>query len=151
MKLNVKDYKIVKTKEYFKKNDLFFFVNGTNQNSLDWLIIEQGLNKIGFNYHKVLNRTTITTLNNSIYIGMSSVIKGSTFLLKPQLNQCFSKHTILNTFNPLFFELLIIKFNNKIYLINSLKSTYSLQYKETKLLLYKFGSTHLKTYYKLSK
>ena len=151
MKLSVKDYKIIKTKEYFKKSDLFFLVNGINRNSLDWLIIEQGLKTIGFDYYKVLNRTTITTLNNSIYPNISSVIKGSTFLLKPPLNKSFSKHTILTTFNPLFFELLIIKFNNKIYSMNSLKSAYSLQYKETKLLLYQFSSTHLKTCYRLSK
>ena len=151
MKLSVKDYKIVKTKEYFKTNNLFFFVNGINQNSLDWLIVEQGLNTIGFNYYKVLNKTTITMLNNSVYTNVSSVIKGSTFLLKPQLKKGFSKHTILNSFNLLFFELLIIKFNNKVYPMNSLKNIYSLQYKEAKLLVHQFSSTHLKTCYKLSK
>ena len=151
MKLSVKNYKIIKTKEFFKTSNLFFFVNGINRNSFDWLIIEQKLKTIEFYYYKVLNRTTITTLNNSIYPNISSVIKGSIFLLKPQLNKNFSKHIVLNTFNPLFFELLIIKLNHKIYSMNSLKSTYSLQYKETKLLLYQFGSTHLKTCYRLSK
>ena len=37
MKLNIKDYKILKTKKYLKDNNLFFFVNGINQNVLDWI------------------------------------------------------------------------------------------------------------------
>ena len=151
MKLSVKDYKIIKTKKYFKHNSLFFFVNGINRNSLDWLVVKQGLKTIGFDHYKILNKTTTTTLNNSIYSNINSVLKGSTFLLKPHLNKCFSKNTILNTFNPLFFELLVVKLNNKLYSINSLESVHSLQYKETKLLLYQFCLAHLKTCYKLSK
>lgn len=151
MKLSVKDYKIIKIKEYFKSNHLFFVVNGINQNSLDWLLTEQGLKTVGFNYYKILNRTTIKTLNTSIYINIKSVVNGSTFFIKPESNKYFIKQTILNTFNPLFFELLIIKLNNKVYTINSLKNTYSLEYKETKLLFCQFGFTHLKTCFKLSK
>ena len=151
MKLSVKDYKIVKIKEYFKASHLFFFVNGISRNSLDWLLTEQGLKTIGFNYYKVLNRTTVKTLNTSIYTNIKPVINGSTFLVKPKPNKYFLKQTILNTFNPLFFELLIIKFNNKIYPMSSLKNTYSLEYKETKLLLYQFNLTHLKTCSKFSK
>jgi hypothetical protein len=151
MKLNIKDYKIVKMKEYFKSGNLFFFVNGLNQNSLDWLRIEQELKTIGFSYYKVLNKTTIKTLNTSIYTNINPVIKGSTFLIKPQKTKRFSKQTTLKTFNSLFFELLVVKFNNKIYSANALKSTYSLEYKETKLLLYQFNLTHLKTYSEFSK
>lgn len=151
MKLSVKDYKIIKTKNYFKTNNLFFFANGINRNSLNWLVAEQKLKTIGFNYYKVLNKPTIKTLNNSVYTYISFMVKGSTFLLKPYLNKPFIKHTILNTFNPLFFELLSIKFNNKIYSANSFKSVYSLEYRETKLLLYQFSLAHLKTCYIFSK
>ncbi len=151
MKLNIKNYKIVKTKEYFRSNNLFFFVNSLNQNSLDWLLTEQEFKTIGFDYYKVLNKTTVKTLNISIYAKISPIIKGSTFLIKPQKTKPFLKQTILKTFNLLFFELLIIKFNNKIYPANSLKSIHSLEYKETKLLFCQFNLTHLKTYCKLSK
>lgn len=151
MKLSVKDYQIIKTKKYLRSNNLFFFVSGINKNSLDWLLTEQGFKIIGFNYHKILNKTTIKTLNTSIYSNISLTIKGSTFLVKPQKNKHFLKQTPLNTFNPLFFELLIIKLNNQMYSVNFLKNTYSLAYKEAKLLLYQFNLTHLKTCYKLSK
>lgn len=151
MKLSVKDYKIVKIKTYFKASNLFFFVNGINRNSLDWLLTEQGLKTIGFNYCKVLNKTTIKTLNTSTYSNIKPIIKGSTFLIKPEPKKYFLKQTILNTFDLLFWELLILKFNNKIYSASSLKNTYSLEYKETKLLFYQFNLTHLKTYSKFSK
>ena len=151
MELTIKDYKIGKTKKYLKNNNLFFFVNGINRNALDWLLTEQKLNTIGFKYYKVLNKTTVKTLNSSVYTKISSVVKGSTFLIKPQHNKLFIKQTVLNTFNPLFFELLIFKFNNKIYSINSLKNTYSLNYKEKKLLLYQFNLTSIKACDKFSK
>ena len=151
MKLSIKDYKITKVKEYFKTNQLFFFANGINRNSIDWLLTEQGLKEIGFNYYKLLNKTIIKTVHNSTYSAIKPIIGGSTFLIKPEQNKHFLKQTILNDFSPLFFELLIVKFNNKLYSITSLKNTYSLEYKETKLLFYQFNVTHLKTCSQISK
>ena len=151
MELSVKDYKIAKAKKYFKTTSLFFVVNGINRNSLDWLIIEQGLKTIKFNCYKVSNKTAVKTLNISTYADIGASVKGSTFLIKPPKTKHFLKQTILNTFNSLFFELLIIKFNNRLYSANSLKNSYSLKYKEAKLLLYQFNLVHLKTCYKISK
>ena len=151
MKLNIKDYKIKKTKKYLKVNNLFFFVNGINKNALDWLLTEQEFKTIGFQYYKVLNKTTVKTLNCSIYKKISSVVKGATFLVKPRLNNLFVKQTILNSFNSLFFELLVFKFNNKIYSTNSLKNAHSLDYEEAKLLIYQFNLTSIKACYKISK
>ena len=98
-----------------------------------------------------MNKTTVKTLNCSIYQKISSVVKGSTFLVKPQPDNLFVKQTILNTFNLLFFELLVFKFNNKIYSTNSLKNAHSLNYKEAKLLIYQFSLTSIKACYKISK
>lgn len=151
MKLSIKDYKIGKTKKYLKNTHLFFFVNGINRNALDWLLTEQGLKTVELKYFKILNKTTVRTLNNSIYTKISSIIKGLVFLVKPQHSKPFLKQTILNTFNPFFFELLVFKFINKIYSINSLKNAYSLNYKETKLLLYQFSLISIKTCSKFSK
>lgn len=151
MKLSIKNYKIVKIKTYFKANNLFFFANGISRNSIDWLLIEQGLKTVGFNYYKVLNRTTIKTFNTSIYANNKHAITSSTFLIKPEPKKYFLKQTILNTFNPFLFELLILKFNNRIYSENSLKVVYSLEYKKTKLLFYQFNLTHLKICFKFSK
>jgi hypothetical protein len=98
-----------------------------------------------------LNQIAIKVLNISIYSKNKFVIKSSTLLLKPHTTTKFLKHKILNTFNSMFFELLIIKLNNKLYSANSLKNIYSFNYKETKLLLYQFGTTHLKNWCKFSK
>ena len=151
MKLNIKDYKIIKTKEYFKTSNFFFFVHGISRNSLDWLVIEQELKTAGLSYYKLLNKTTLKALNNSIYSNTKPVISGSTFLVKPLSNNRILKQTISNTFNPLFFELLIVKFNDRMYSVTSLQNTYSIKYKETKLLFYQFNLTHLKIGSKISK
>lgn len=151
MKLTVKNYKIIKIKKYFKLSHFFFVVNGINRDSLDWLLTKQGLETVGFNYYKILNRITTKTLNTSIYLNIKSLTNGSTFFIKPKLNRYLPKQTILSTFNPLFFELLIIKLNNKVYTIDYFKNVYSLKYKETKLLFYQFNLTHLKTSFKFSK
>ena len=151
MKLNSKDYKILKTKKHFKANNLFFFANGANQNSSDWLATEQGLKTLGFSYYKLFNKTTVKTLNNSIYNNIKSIVSGPTFFINPSTNKPLSKQTISNNLDLLLFELLMVKFNNKIYSIKSLKNTYSLDYKETKLVFYQFGLTHLKSCSKFSK
>lgn len=151
MKLNIKDYKIEKTKKWLKTSNFFFFVNGINRNSLNWISTEQGLKISGFCYYKILNKTTVKTLNTSIFTKISSIIKGSTFFIKQVESKQFLKRSIINTFNPLFFELLIFKFNNKIYSTNSLKNIYTLNYQETKLLFYQFNLSHTKTCYTLSK
>lgn len=151
MKLNIKNYKITKTNKYFRTNELFFFVNGASQNSLNWLSIEQGLKGLGFSYYKIVNKTTTTSLSNSIYRNTKTVISGCTFLIKPNTTKHFLKQTILNNFNPLFFELLLIKLNNRTYSLTSLDTVYSLKYKETKLLFYQFNLTYLKTSWIISK
>jgi hypothetical protein len=151
MKLSIKDYKIEKTKKWLKTSNFFFFVNGVNRNSLDWIFTEQGLKTIGFCCFKILNKTTVKTLNASIFSKISSTIKGSTFFIKQVESKQFLKRSIVNTFNPLFFELLIFKFNNQIYSASSLKNIYTLNYQETKLLFYQFNLSHTKTCYTLSK
>ena len=151
MKLNVKDYKIKKTKKYFKNNNLFFIVSGTNRNAINWLLVKQKLKTIEFNSYQPLNNITIKALNASILTTVSLVVKGSTFFIQPQQAKLFFRQKILNTFTLLFFELLIIKLNNKIYSLNSLKNIYSFNYKETRLVLHQFILANLKTYYKLSK
>lgn len=151
MKLNTKDYKIIKTKNYLKTYNFLFFVNGINQSSLEWLITEQKLKASGFDYYKLLNKTTIKTLKSSIYTRVNSAVKGSTFFINLQLQKPFLKHIILNTLTTLFFDLLLFKFNNKTYSIKSLKKTHSLKYKEIQLLFYKFNVIRIKNCYTLSK
>lgn len=151
MKLDGKTYKLIITKKYFQTNKILFFVQGINQNSLNKLYTEQRLFTIGFKNYKLLNRIAIKTLSVSIYSKNKFVIKSTTFLIRPRINQIFLKHVILNTFNSLFLELLIIKFNDRLYSASSLKNMYSFTYNETKLLFYQFNTTCLKNWYTFSK
>lgn len=151
MKLNIKNYKILKTKEYFKTNNFFFIADGTTKNSLDWLLVEQGIKVIEFNFYKLLNKTTLKTVNNSVYNFTKPVINGSTFIITPQLSKYFLKQTALTNFNALIIKPLIIKFNNRAYSVTSINNLYSLEYKEAKLLFYQFNLAHLKNCYKISK
>ena len=139
MDLTTKKFKIEKTKNLIKHNNLFIFLNGINRNSNDWILIEQELKKINFNYYKIFNKTSKKTLNNSIFLNTSSLINSMTFLLKPLVaEQEINKNILLNKIETLIFSLLAIKVNNKIYSKTKLKNLVSLNYKNNKLLLYKF-------------
>lgn len=146
MKFTTKEYIIIKTKNYAQKIDLFFFFNGVNRNFNDWIILEQGLNKIKFNYYKVFDKTSRKILNTSIYSNVSALINGLIFFLKPLSNnrQEITKQNLLNDFEPLFFTLLALKLNNKIYSTNQLKIIWSFNYHDNPLLFFKFGLTNLK-------
>jgi len=143
MEFTSKNYKIIKTKDYIKKNNLFFFFGGVNRNSNDWILVEQGLKSINFNYYKIFNRTAKKTLNNTIYKTIKPAINGITFLIKPKAKQ-LSKQVLISSFEPLLFNMLAIKLNNKIYQTTQLKNNYSLSYSDNKILIFQFGIANLK-------
>jgi len=149
MKLSKKEYKTVKTKNYIKTNEIFFFFNGVNQTTYDWITTEQELANMNFTYYKVFNKAAINTLNISIYQNVKSIINGITFFIKPNTDQkSLSKYLLLSKFDSFLLTMLAIKFNQKIYSTTQLKNTYSLSYKNNKLLLYQFGISNTKFYYK---
>lgn len=143
MEITSKNYKIMKTKNYIKKNNLFFFFSGIHRNSNDWILVEQNLKNINFNYYKIFNRTAKKLLNNSIYKTIKPAINSITFVIKPKIKQV-SKQILTASFEPLLFNMLAIKLNNKIYQTTQLKSTYSLNYKDNKILVFKFVIANLK-------
>jgi len=144
-----KKYKIIKTKNYIKLNSLFIFFNGINQNSNDWILIEQNLKKINFNYYKIFNKTSKKALTNSVFVNMNALINSITFLLKPiSIKNEITKQTLLNSFEPLLFTLLSIKLNNKIYSKAQLKNLFSFNYTDNKLLFFQFKITNTKIIFK---
>jgi hypothetical protein len=143
MELISKNYKIGKTKNYIKKNNIFFFFSGINRNSNDWILVEQSLKSVNFNYYKIFNRTAKKTLNNSIYKTIKPTINGITFLIKPKTNR-LSKQILTASFEPLLFNMLAIKLNDKIYQTTQLNNNYSLNYEDNKILVFKFLITNLK-------
>lgn len=148
MKITTKEYTIIKTKNYIKKNRLFFFFNGINRNSNDLVLVEQNLQKINLNCYKVYNKTSKKTLSTSVYFNMSALINGITFLLKPiSSKKEISKRKLIVDFDLLNYTLLAFNLNNRIYSKTQLKNVVSLNYKESKLLFFQFSVTNLKTVY----
>jgi hypothetical protein len=146
MKLTPKNYKITKTKNYLKKNNLFFFFNGINQNSNNWIKTKQELKNLNLNYYTIFNKTSVNTFKNSIHKNANQTINGITFLIKPILNNAIMTKKLLFSLDPLVF--LSLKLNNRIYSLNQIKYTSSLNYYNNKLLLYQFYLTNIKIYFK---
>jgi hypothetical protein len=149
MELTSKSYKTNKIKNYIKTNHTFFLFSGNTLKSYDWISTEQNLKTMQFEYYKIFNKAAIRTLDKSVYKQIKTTINGITFFIKPDyLNfKSLSKQKLINNLEPLFFSLLVLKINNKIYSKNQLKNTRSLNYKTNKLLLSQFGVTYLKFYY----
>ena len=133
MKFTSKDYKTIKTKNYLKTNNLFFFFSGINQNSSNWIKTEQGLKTTNFNYYKVFNKTSTKTFKNSIYKNIEPAINSITFFIKPTLNSVLlSKKMLVNLETFVF---LAVKINNKIYSLEQVKYANSLDYYDNKQIV----------------
>lgn len=146
MKLNSKIYKTTKTKNFIKTTNLFFFFNGNNKKATDWIATERDLKNIHFQYYKIFNKIASKTFNNSIFKNFESTVNGISFFIKPSLsnNSTIKKHILFNNFEFLLFKLITIKLNNKMYSIKQFNKTFSMNYKNNKILLYQFGIVNLK-------
>jgi len=152
MKLTSKEYKILKIKKYFKNNNIFFLFNGLNTTTYNWMTTEQELKRINFNYYKIFNKTSYNEINTSIYQNLTPTINGVTFFLKPKKNlKLLTKHLLLTNFKTFLFDILAVKFNNKLYSIQQIKKISSLNYLKNNLILYQFSVTNLKSCFKLQK
>jgi hypothetical protein len=152
MKITTKDYTIIKTKNYIKKTNLFFFLNGINRSSNDLILIEQNFKKLGLNCYKIYNRTSKKTLKNSIFLNECALINGITFFFKPILIvKEITKKKLLTDFEHLNFTLLALNLNNHIYSKTQLHKMFSFNYKESKLLFFKFNITNLKIIHTINK
>lgn len=145
MQLDFKSYKAIKTKNYVKKENIYFFFNGVGKNSNYWISIEQNLKTINFDYYKIFNQMSRKILNKSLYKNIKWVINSLTFLIKPKTNQLFKQILIAN-FESILFNLLAIKINNKVYQMVQLKKNYSLEYQNNKKLIFQFKIINLRKF-----
>jgi hypothetical protein len=152
VKFSTKNYKINKTKNYIKTNNILFLTDGVNKNSNDWIRTEQTFKKISFKYYKVFNKTTKKALNDSVYGRIGNNINGITFFIKPYTSEKKNllKNTIVKDLKSLLFLLLAVKLNNKFYSAHQLNKSNSLNYTDNKLLIYQFGVAHLKRFNSLN-
>lgn len=150
MKLNLKNYQILKTKQYLKENNLIFFSIGANQSAQNWIATEQGLHKLKLNYHKIYNNIAIKVTKKSIYKNSLSMINSTFFFIKPSGNQLLNKRILFNGLNSVLFNLLAVKLNKKVYSISQIKNMSSFNYKTNMSVMYQFLVTNLKLSYRLS-
>ena len=149
MQLNFKKYQTFKTKQYLIKNNFLIFSIGANQNTQNWITVEQNLYKLKFDYHKVYNNITRKIIKNSIYRNLFNTINSTFFFLKPKIKnkQIPLKSKILKSLNLTLFTVLFIKLNNKIYTIPKLKHISSFCHKTNMTTMYQSLITNLKLSY----
>lgn len=144
--MNFKIYQFKKTKFYLKKNSFLFLANGISQISENWVQVEQGLQKLNLIYYKSYNKLTIKILSISIFLNFSKIVSGPFFFLKPD-QKFFEKYNVIlfnENFKYLFFSLLAMKINNKVYSLLQINTINSLKYKSNITLLYQFLIINLK-------
>jgi hypothetical protein len=148
MLLKKKNYETLKIKTYLKNEKLFFFFNGVNRSSEKLLHVEQELKTLGYCSYKVLNKITIKTLDNSIYLNTKPLFNGLNFFIKPfKKPYKLTKNIFQKSFEPLLFLIMAVKINDKVYSRDQLKALHSIKYNKNKLLFYQFIDTNLKNYY----
>lgn len=151
MQFNLKNYQIIKTKQYLKKNNFLLFSIGANQNAQNWINTEQKLYKLKLNYHKLYNNVTLKIIKNSIYKNLFYMINSTFFFIKPSNNRLVNKKKLLTGLNSILFNVLSMKLNKKIYTIPQSKNMNSLSYKKNVSIIYQFLITNLKSHYTIDK
>ena len=149
MRLNLKTNQKNNTKYLLKKNNFLFFAIGSNQNSQNWIILEQSLHKLAFAYNKTYKNITTKILQESVIKKLKNIINSTFFFLKPK-KKTIIKSNIIDTLSAIKFSVLAFKLNKKIYAIPQLKNQNSLHYKKNISIMYQFlittckPPTHLK-------
>lgn len=150
MDTNLKNYQIIKLKNYFKRNHFFFLFHSVKLNLAKWTTVEQNLKKLKVSYYKPLNKTTIKIFKSSIYKNFSSNIGGFVlFIYSSYKTVGLNLESLLKSLKPSF-VLTSIKLNNKIYSSSQLKGMKDLSYKTNVFNLHKMLDKHLKTSYILT-
>ena len=147
MNFNLKTYKRLKLRQYFKKVNLFFFFHGACLNSMNWAKIEQTLSEEELQYLRILNPLLIATINDSIFKNLATMINGPMLLLHRGNAGLIVKK--LNSIN-LRMSLLCLKLNNKLYSKKQTKGLKALSYNENVSLFHNSMKFVIKMpYYKL--
>ena len=79
MRLNLKTNQKNNTKYLLKKNNFLFFAIGSNQNSQNWIILEQSLHKLAFAYNKTYKNITTKILQESVIKKLKNIINSTFF------------------------------------------------------------------------
>ena len=143
MQINFKNYKIKKSKNYLKKNSVYFFFKAPSKSAKSWIVIDQNLKIVNLKYYKIFNKASKNIINKSTYKNINEAINGITFVIKPKtLN--ISKEILITNLESLCFNMLAIKLNNKMYQTMQIKNNFSLNYFYAKKITFQFKLINLK-------
>ena len=155
MYFNLKNYQVLKLKNYFKNKSLFVIFHCAKLNLKGWIKTEQKLKKLNLKYYKPLNKVTLKNLKNSVYSNYSSIINGFILFVSFETNKKDSNETLHNlnelekNLKPLFINV-SLKLNNKFYSPKQLEKLQSLNYKDNMFKLHKVLNKSLKTSFVLT-
>lgn len=149
MDFKLKNYKLLKNKQYIKTTKLFFVYNGNNLNFENWILIEQILNKLNLTFYKIYNTLIIKNLLNSIYTNLKHLIHSNIIFINTNIKTKIKLKNLINL--NVILTLLCIKLNNKIYSTAQIKNVNLLDYNAKVLRLTKLLKTCLKVPFKFMK
>jgi hypothetical protein len=147
MEFNLKSYRILKIKKYFKNTDFFFFFNTTKLTLNQWLSVEQDLKKSKLKHYKILNGTTLKTLKKSVFKNLNPVICGVILFIKLDFKSTELDLNLLSKNFKNLFSLISVKLNCKVYSVTQIKKMKRFSYRENMLNLQKILEKTLKTSY----
>lgn len=151
MQIDEKNYKKKKIKTNLKKSNFLLFAVSANQNSQNWLLLEQNLHRLLLTYNKICNNTVFKILQNSILKNFKNITNSTVFFLKEKpLRKTIIRNNLVNALTLINFTSLLLKLNRKIHTIPQLKKINSYNYKKSIKIAYQFWTTTLKILYKTS-
>ena len=143
MKLYFKRYQNDRALNILKKDSLLLFSINANQNSDNWLTLEQNVNKLAITYTKIYNSAVRKTFEKSIFKNLKNLIGGTFFFLKPKKIQKI-KNTLVTSLDEIQFTVIVTKLNKKLYSIPQLNTINSLSHQNNTKILCQFLATTLK-------
>lgn len=141
MDFTLKNYQVLKFKNYFKNKSLFLVFHCAKLNSKEWSETDQKLKRSKLNYYKPLNKVMLKELKSSIYINYNPIINSS--LLFISLKDTHNLIKLNNNLQPLFVNV-CLKLNNRLYSIQQLNKVQNLSYTKNVFKCYKRSNTFLK-------
>jgi len=147
LKFNFKEYQNQKIIRSFKNKNLLFFSINANLKSRSWIKNEQKLKEFELNYYKIYNNVSKKIIKKSIFFNMANIITSTFFFIIPNSNYTQINNKIFQYLNSIYFTILAIKLNNKIYNTNQIKKIMTFNYKKNVSILYQFLQTNIKVIY----
>ena len=129
MKFELKNYKLKKAINYYKKTPIFFIFNVSNVDSKNWLKTEQNFYKHDLKYSKVYNTLLTKVVKKSIFQKIDLIVNNFTCFVYFENNPKELTFQKLITLSP-FMSFLGLKLNHKIYSLPQLQNVSTLDYKK---------------------